>query len=270
MCRIARRVLNAHKAFPLSSPHTPNVAFLPPINPTTQSLTVPKKISARVWPDFLSQAEEKIFYSAVESKLSTIPLLKSHHDGVIFHYKEYILDNSTISKEANNIVEKVQNKIFADDTKVKTIHVLELGEEGYIFPHLDTNLTGGIVAGLCLLSDAVITLQPYQEELFHKFDSERRKVLQRQIADLSTKEHPSIVQPEQPRVELLLPARSLYILTSEARYDWTHGIEVPKFHSFNHKPVARTRRISVIFRDALPESETDSFVKFGVIREEEE
>lgn len=33
---------------------------------------------------------------------------------------------------------------------------------------------------------------------------------------------------------------------------WNHGIQSPKFHTFRGQKIDRGRRISLIFRDALP------------------
>jgi len=48
--------------------------------------------------------------------------------------------------------------------------------------------------------------------------------------------------------EVWLPPKSVYILTGDARYKWTHGIEFKKFDIFNGEKINRKMRISITFR----------------------
>ncbi len=48
--------------------------------------------------------------------------------------------------------------------------------------------------------------------------------------------------------KLLLEARSLLILTDEARYDWEHGIASRKRDNWHGFPILRKRRLSITFR----------------------
>jgi alkylated DNA repair dioxygenase AlkB len=50
------------------------------------------------------------------------------------------------------------------------------------------------------------------------------------------------------RFEILLPPRSLLILRSESRWNWTHEIPPRKSDKINGRIMKRTRRISLTFR----------------------
>jgi alkylated DNA repair dioxygenase AlkB len=56
---------------------------------------------------------------------------------------------------------------------------------------------------------------------------------------------------DKQRERLLLPARSLLVLSDEARYDWEHGIARRKADQWHSLPVARRRRLSITFRTRI-------------------
>lgn len=49
-------------------------------------------------------------------------------------------------------------------------------------------------------------------------------------------------------VKILLPQRSLYVMSGTARYDYTHAILGDKESYLNRNHVPRDRRVSVMFR----------------------
>lgn len=49
--------------------------------------------------------------------------------------------------------------------------------------------------------------------------------------------------------DLLLPRRSLYIMSHTARYNFTHEILAKEHSQFQGTPVPKTRRISIICRN---------------------
>jgi len=49
--------------------------------------------------------------------------------------------------------------------------------------------------------------------------------------------------------DLLLPRRSLYIMSHTARYNFTHEILAKEHSEFQGTPVPKTRRISIICRN---------------------
>ena len=106
------------------------------------------------------------------------------------------------------------------------IHLLDLHAEGAIGRHVDhTEYSGAYIVGLSLLSEAVM-------ELHHEHSA-------------ST-------------IEMLLPRRSAYVLTAEARYQWAHVL--PPEPRFGGREIQKTRRLSILLRDhaaaetALPAS----------------
>ncbi len=95
--------------------------------------------------------------------------------------------------------------------------MLDLSADGHIKPHVDSaRFCGDVVAVLSLLSDAVARFS---------LDQDRDGV----------------------RVDLLLPRRSLYIMSDESRYDFAHEI-LPNGHKSTSIKVVRGRRVSVICR----------------------
>jgi len=65
------------------------------------------------------------------------------------------------------------------------------------------------------------------------------------VMDIINKEDPT------KRLELLLPPRSLVVLSGEARYRWTHGIAGRRVDEFNGVKIVRERRISLTFRKVI-------------------
>ena len=101
------------------------------------------------------------------------------------------------------------------------VHILDLSAEGRISFHVDSpKFSGGLVAGLCLGSDAVMSL--------------RREPPARGAGDM---------------VRLLLPRRCLYSLTGEARYDWAHAV-LPGPQRWRGAEVVKGRRVTLMLRDA--------------------
>ncbi|KAJ2858013.1 hypothetical protein J3B02_000591 [Coemansia erecta] len=99
-------------------------------------------------------------------------------------------------------------------------HILDLHQDGEILPHVDNpDYSGFVVGGLCLLGSAVSTFKHVDD--------------------------PGI------RVDVLLEPGSLYFMTNRIRYQFTHEITLdPQQRSWLGKEVPRSRRISLMFRDA--------------------
>lgn len=247
-------VWNTHKPFDPVTPQSPDACF---IKGTKEEYNneLPLSFPVKVWKDFISPKEEEKLVQFLEPALMKKKYSISHFDSVICNFKEHLLSHKIILENEFlwSIVNKVKNEICAKDTELEDIHVLDIAENGYIAPHVDTNFTGGIVAGLTLLSDAVVTFQPHNTELQETLLNKKQENSSSENANKNTKLalNTTIVFPELPRIELLVPARSLYIITQEARYNWTHAIEVQENHKFNAEVVPRNRRISLMFRDEI-------------------
>ncbi|KAJ2161230.1 hypothetical protein GGF46_001658 [Coemansia sp. RSA 552] len=99
-------------------------------------------------------------------------------------------------------------------------HILELHEDGEILPHVDNpDYSGFVVGGLCLLGPAVSTFKHVDD--------------------------PAV------RADVLLSPRTLYFMSNQIRYQFTHEITVDLAQrSWMGEPVPRSRRISLMFRDA--------------------
>jgi len=253
--RYYARVWSAHKQFSPTTRESASAGFFPAEAPTDEysHFEVPETFPVTVWPNFISEEEEKKFIDFLQPQLARKRYSPSHFDGVICNYREKLL---TVSQFQENdflqaIYSRVQEQICGPSTSLSDAHVLDIAENGFIAPHVDTEFTGGIVAGLTLLSDAVVTFQPHVPALQESLLSDRM-ASSSPPGGTRLAHNPSIVFPQLPRVELFVPARSLYILTQEARYEWTHAIEMPSRHAFRSVPIPRGRRISVMFRDELP------------------
>lgn len=57
---------------------------------------------------------------------------------------------------------------------------------------------------------------------------------------------------QERHVPVLLAPRSVVVLRSDARYEWTHGIAKRRSDMHNDQKIQRGRRISITFRTMLP------------------
>jgi alkylated DNA repair protein alkB family protein 7 len=106
-------------------------------------------------------------------------------------------------------------------------HAIDLHEEGRLNPHVDSvRFSGNIVSGLSLLSDSIMRLKP-----------------QNAGAGSSSSQH---------FIDLILPERSLYVLSGTSRYHFTHEL----LPSSSLSP--RARRFSIIFRDSKATSNNET------------
>lgn len=124
------------------------------------------------------------------------------------------------------------------------VHVIDLGKDGFIRPHVDSvKFSGDIVSGLSLLSPAIMQLRKSDHA-----EGQEEKSHQSPKQDETQSPAPSTVR-------LLLPPRSLYILHGEARYQYGHEILPPCEQDTTGETwmdgtvVMRERRLSLIFRD---------------------
>lgn len=104
-------------------------------------------------------------------------------------------------------------------------HAIDLAADGALNAHVDSiRFSGHIVAGLSLGSSSIMRLIPSEAG-----------------------------SENQGHVDLYLPPESLYILSGQSRFDYTHEL-LPDGAQFQLGDetisVARERRFSIIFRDA--------------------
>ena len=143
-------------------------------------------------------------------------------------------------------------------------HGIDLKKDGKLTAHVDSvRYSGLIVAGLSLLSSSIMRLRPAAE--YSSTDTtgsgddgtEKKQQSQQHLYEPKPTE-----APDDGHVDLYLPPRSLYVLSGVSRYEYTHELlddgSVFELQSGDAAgaddesviPVARDRRISVIFRDA--------------------
>ena len=103
-------------------------------------------------------------------------------------------------------------------------HGIDLHGDGELNAHVDSvRFSGDLVCGLSLLSDSIMRLRPDPEQ----------------------------DDPSRGYVDLHLPILSLYVLSGQSRYRYTHEI-LPSGSKFRDNVISRGHRLSVIFRDAKP------------------
>lgn len=182
-----------------------------------------------VYPDFLSEAEEKSLLDEVEPYMKRLRYEFDHWDNAIHGYRE--TEKLKWNKENEQILQRVRELAFPPDvSQIASVHVLDVSKEGYIKPHVDAvRFCGNTIAGLCLLSSCVMRL----------------------------------VNEKDPNLygDFLLNQRSLYIMRHQARYEYTHEVLPGKLSMFKGKEVQRDRRISVICRNEPDPTPTHEEVK---------
>ena len=199
----------------------------------SSSLPFCPSFGVRVLADFLTEGEEAALSSECDTFLRRLDYESGHWDGVISNYKEVQRDirSPSLSAASQAVLLRAQAAFPAGarngGAPLPFFHALELAEGGSISAHVDSvKFSGGVVAGLCLLSDAVMVLTPDTDG-------------------------PRPAAPAAPEVRLLLPRRCFYTLTDEARYAWAHAVPAGAAATFRGAAVKRGRRLSIMLRDAL-------------------
>jgi hypothetical protein len=204
-------------------------------------------------PNFINEMQANRLVKAIDLKLKRImPLYEEgHFDRVIRGYRECTISmwDPAVSIEDNNYSE---DDIFARSlikymqSRIKDLvpkesfeshsfiapHILDLrdGKSG-IDAHIDyLHASGGVIAGLTLLSPAVMKF-----EFKARYDEGSYSVL------------PS----DSKSFKVLIPPNSLYIQRDELRYEFTHAIPMSESldHSIDNIFIPRHRRIALILRD---------------------
>lgn len=149
---------------------------------------------------------------------------KSHWDSVIVKFRE--TERAWASwEEENQATLRRMREIVTEtlgEAKMNAFmggaHVIDIAAEGYISPHIDSvKASGNFIAGLSLLSDCEMTL--------------------RHRPGMSEGDGWNVELDDDSVVDVKLPRRSLYLLSGDLRFGYTHALSV------------EARRISVIFRD---------------------
>lgn len=213
------------------------------------------KTAAVVYRDVITEEQASVISNEILGhRMRRKRYEKGHWDSVITDYKEMELydiheivesmkDENDISDVSENIqatmanvVWKIrnllqQNHAIAPATKWLPCHAIDLKKEGQLSAHVDSvRFSGHMVAGLSLLSPAIMRLKEEEEE-----------------------------EKSETFVDLYLPPNSLYVLTGVGRYEYSHEL-LPDGSVFgaeqkNSVVVPREQRLSIIFRDAKEEEE---------------
>ncbi|XP_066996770.1 alpha-ketoglutarate-dependent dioxygenase alkB homolog 7, mitochondrial isoform X2 [Anabrus simplex] len=167
--------------------------------------------------EFLSDDEENSLFQELEPYMKKLHYEFDHWDDAIHGYRE--TERLQWNKSNTIILDRVRNIAFPPGTpQLKLVHVLDLTEEGYIKPHIDSvRFCGNTIAGLSLLTDCVMRLA------HHK---------QKEIT-----------------ANVLLKRKSLYIMKGIARFDFTHEILPNDCSKFRDGIIHKGRRVSVICRN---------------------
>lgn len=209
----------------------------------------------RVIEDMVSEEEEQKLTIFLDLKFGRKRYQGAHWDSVISGFKETELyDNDLFDApdectQIGQIVKRVTTfvqqsyAIREGASPMMLPHAIDLSEEGYIDPHVDSiKRSGGILAGLSLHSARIMRL---------KYDTEQ--AIPNQL--VSHLQLPFLRENEV--LDIPLPQRSLYLLEGPLRYTHTHsilgngnenGIE-NAIEQKKQKKQHRERRLSIIFRD---------------------
>ncbi|KAL0270521.1 UNVERIFIED_CONTAM: hypothetical protein PYX00_007907 [Menopon gallinae] len=173
--------------------------------------------SMKIYEDFISTEEEKSLLDEIEPYIKRLRYENSHWDNAISQYRE--TEKMKWNSSNRVIIDRVINLAFQSGTApLKYVHVLDLKATGVIKPHVDSvKFCGDTIAGISLLTDSIMRLRVDKERVNY--------------------------------VDILLKRMSLYIMSSTARYDYTHEILSHKESIFRGEQIIKGRRISVICRN---------------------
>ena len=244
--------------------------------------SVERPTGIAVFPDFISAEEEAAWVAEVEPLMRRRRYESDHWDAVITGYRELqrpfekLAGNPTLQSVISRVAAHMPPAASASKGTASSsdaspvpllpfVHVLDLAAEGVIRPHVDSvKFSGCAVAGVCLLSDAVMTLTPDVAGdgygmggvtgygAMSKEERERDALQQHKGGGPGNPVDPALATAQ---VRIFLPRRSFYWITGPARYNWGHSVLAGPQTVNERVPVVKDRRISLIFRDPLPPEE---------------
>lgn len=173
-----------------------------------------------IYENFVNEEEEKNLMEEFEKHFKRHLYEKDHWDNAIAKFRE--TEKKFFNKTNTPIVERIRNLAFPQTGKHSKVlpytHVLDLAEDGYIKPHVDSvRFCGDRVAVLSLLSSSVARF---------RLDKDR------EVA-----------------VDVCIPRLSLYVMKGISRYDFAHEILKNDESNFDGEHIQKGRRISVIRRN---------------------
>ncbi|KAK9512589.1 hypothetical protein O3M35_000980 [Rhynocoris fuscipes] len=168
-----------------------------------------------IFNDFITETDEKNLINEINPRLRRMRYEFDHWDNAIEGFKEF--EKDTWNDSNCKIFNKIREIAFENGKLyLPHVHVLDVAENGYIKAHVDNvKFCGGTIAGLCLLTDAVMRF-------------------------VSDKHHMT--------VDALLKRRSFYIMKDFIRYDFTHEVLKNDESLFMGERIHKGRRVSLICR----------------------
>jgi len=265
--------------------------------------------SALVYQNFISEQEAAALENDLLQRMRRKRFEKGHWDAVITDYKEVEIavpsdgngDAGFISNQKNplsilscDVIERVRDHIaqthFCQKNEENVgsaihwlpCHAIHLKKDGQLTAHVDSiKFSGGIVAGLSLMSPSIMRLRPASPTEISESEDSMKSTNESDESPPPTTiftNNPSRIPVlDDPKdgpiefgkslinaghVDLYLPPFSLYVLTGVSRYLYTHEL-LPSGSHFIYNDgsatgtststtiqVDRDDRLSVIFRDA--------------------
>lgn len=243
-----------------------------------------------MYPGFITEAEGRSLVEEAGRRLKRRRFENGHWDSVITGYREIEfstpddqyprqgldIDNGATVPSYVKAIQKTRSHLenhhfnsrgdcadaFSNNIRWLPCHAIDLSANGELKPHVDSvKFSGKVVAGVSLLSDAIMRLRPSAKE----WESDEKDTNHSEVSGASDR-----------YVDLFLPKLSLYVLSGMSRYSFTHellpsnttfeymekkcmlsqhedkGAEVVERIGCENKSidVLRGRRLSIIFRDA--------------------
>ncbi|KAH8380174.1 hypothetical protein KR009_009328 [Drosophila setifemur] len=207
----------------------------------------------RIISDFISETEEQQLHEEIEPYMSRLRYEFDHWDDAIHGFRE--TERKKWFPQNREVLERVRQVAF-DGAIMPYVHILDLAPDGVIKPHVDsTRYCGTTISGISLLSDSVMRLvrtdaQRYQQGAAGTATataSESKGTVAED--DAAYRHRPEASLENNFYADMLLPRRSLYIMSHTARYNFTHEILAKEHSHFQGTPVPKTRRISIICRN---------------------
>jgi len=199
---------------------------------STEDVTVPGLFLVENFVDDLLQAKLMEEFGSEDAPWKESLSRRVQHYGFSFSYRTLMIDYTKPTPKLSPICDEVATGILSTcktmiDEETLPFNQLTINEylpgQG-ISSHTDTHACFGSI--LCILS------------------------LNSGIVMTMTKNKPSADKVDSKK-HILLPAGSLLILSGDARYNWSHGINQRKFDNVNGSLVERERRISFTFRQVV-------------------
>ncbi|EDV39408.1 uncharacterized protein Dana_GF24508 [Drosophila ananassae] len=195
----------------------------------------------RIITDFISETEERQLHEEIEPYMSRLRYEFDHWDDAIHGFRE--TERKKWFPHNREVLERVRQVAF-DGAIMPYVHILDLAPDGVIKPHVDsTRYCGTTISGISLLSDSVMRLVRTDAKRYQQ-QSESKGT-----DDAAYRHRPEAKLENNFYADLMLPRRSLYIMSHTARYNFTHEILAKEHSSYRGTPVPKTRRISIICRN---------------------